>query len=66
METTVDGAKGLMLRMYKKTLPGLAFVNPVMQKELYNQRKPISSADCECGGQCLSGCKDECITVSKA
>lgn len=26
-----------------------------------------ASSDCEggCGGQCLSGCKDECITVSK-
>lgn len=67
MESTVTANKEFLHRVSKKTLPGLAFVNMGMPKAPYGQKKTKSSADCDggCGGQCLSGCKDECITVSK-
>ncbi|NTW11317.1 MAG: hypothetical protein HGA26_08160 [Chlorobiaceae bacterium] len=67
METTVNASKELLHRVSRKTLPGLAFVNQGASKAPYGQKKTKSSADCDggCGGQCLSGCKDECITVSR-
>ena len=61
MEPTNDYRKDLS-GMSKRTLPGFSFVCAGEPSGSGAQSRPVS-ADCE--GQCLSGCKDECITVSK-
>jgi hypothetical protein len=50
----------------KKTLPAFAFVGLGTRRINVGARAGAPSPDCTggCGGQCLSGCKDECITVS--
>lgn len=67
MESSIDAGKELMNRMARKTLPGLGFVSSGAPRTTFGAHKPTASNDCDggCGGQCLSGCKDECITVSK-
>lgn len=66
MEATSINRRNLMSSMNKRTLPGFSFMSAGTSRGSVTKIRTASS-DCEggCGGQCLSGCKDECITVSK-
>ena len=67
MESLNNHRNDLMNSMTKRTLPSFAFVGSGAPKSNFGRKAGASSATCDggCGGQCLSGCKDECITVSK-
>jgi hypothetical protein len=58
--------KDQMSSMARRTVPSFGFVCSGASTGV--SRAYTAEADgCKggCGGQCLSGCKDECITVSK-
>jgi len=65
MDSTNKQRKDLMNSMAKRTVPSFGFVCSGASRGVSGAH--TASADCEggCGGQCLSGCKDACITVSK-
>ena len=67
MESLNNHQNDLMSSMTKRTLPSFSFVGSGAPKSNLRTKARVSSETCEggCGGQCLSGCKDECITVSK-
>jgi hypothetical protein len=67
MEPTSNHRRDLMSNLTKRTLPGFSFVSAGAPGSNSGKQMRAASSDCEggCGGQCLSGCKDECITVSK-
>ncbi|WP_423931484.1 hypothetical protein [Chlorobium sp.] len=66
MEKIISAERERLHRMARKTLPGFGFLNSGSQNTVAHMDIQAAS-DCDggCGGQCLSGCKDECITVSK-
>ena len=57
--------KDLMNSMARKTVPSFGFVCSGASKGVPGAYTAAAN-DCKggCGGQCLSGCKDACITVS--
>ena len=64
MDFTRDSQKDLMNSQARRTVSSLGFVCSGASRSVSRVHK--ASDDCKggCGGQCLSGCKDECITVS--
>lgn len=67
MEAMAGHGRNSMRTLSKRTLPGFSFVAMGAEGSASVKKMRAASSDCEggCGGQCLSGCKDECITVSK-
>lgn len=57
--------KEQMNTMAKRTIPSFGFVAPGASRVIRGMHAEADGCKGGCGGQCLSGCKDECITVSK-
>jgi hypothetical protein len=58
--------KDFFKSMATMTLPIIALVDRTASvNQSLSKETTTNRADCtDCGAQCLSGCKDECITVS--
>ena len=61
----MDHSKDMMKSMARKTAPSFGFVCSGAPMGVSGAHINASGCEGGCGGQCLSGCKDECITVSK-
>jgi hypothetical protein len=65
MDFTRKYQKDLMDSKARRTVSSLGFVCSGASRAVSGVHKASESCEGGCGGQCLSGCKDECITVSK-
>jgi hypothetical protein len=60
MDPFTKQSKDMSSRQSNRTLPSFGFVGTGMTKVVSSSH----SAPMDCEGQCLSGCKEQCITVS--